>query len=198
MKRILSILITMIMLAGVIAVPGVITASAADLRTGDYVTFGSYPQTRVVDVDLLDALNSQTLNWTYYDYYVNGVREDFMKYADVTISGIRYRAVRFMVYRPSCTNASYDDSYQDDNGYVPGQVYWFRYEPIVWRVLDPDAGLLMTEEIIDSQPFNNELYGDEYGNAGHTHYASNWAYSSLRSWMNGDFYDTAFDVEKVI
>ncbi|MCR5783815.1 MAG: DUF6273 domain-containing protein [Clostridia bacterium] len=164
----------------------------ADFSVGDLVTFGSYPQTRVTDPSLLDALNSQTLDWTYYDYYVGGVHEDFMKYADVTVSGVRYRAVQFSHYRPRpATSSDYTNTFQDDNGYEPGQVYWFKFEPIVWRVLDPSAGLLMTESIIDSQTFHNENH-DGYGDAGKTHYASDWAYSSLRSWMNGDFYNTAF------
>nr|MCR5783418.1 DUF6273 domain-containing protein [Clostridia bacterium] len=165
----------------------------SSFRTGDLVTFGAYPQTRVTDPALLSALNSQTLDWTYYDYYVGGAHEDFMKYADVTVSGVKYRAVQFSHYRPIyTTTSSYSSTYQEADGYEPGQVYWFRFEPIVWRVLDPSAGLLMTESILDSQAFNNDYY-EGYGDAEKTHYASNWAYSSLRSWMNGDFYDTAFD-----
>ncbi|MCR5783933.1 MAG: DUF6273 domain-containing protein [Clostridia bacterium] len=35
-----------------------------------------------------------------------------------------------------------------------------------------------------------------YGDQNYTHYVSNWAYSSLRAWMNDDFYNTAFDAEK--
>ncbi|MCR5782354.1 MAG: dockerin type I repeat-containing protein [Clostridia bacterium] len=194
MKHGISVLLAVIMLAGIIIVPGV-TASAADIRTGTLVTFGSYPQTSVIDPSVLAELNSLSLNWTYYDYYCDGKQEDYMKYADVTLSGDRYRAVSFTHYRPCWRNDSASYTYQDDNGYEPGKIYWFRYDPIVWRVLDPDKGLLMAENLIDSQPFHNEYYSG-YGDANHEHYASNWAYSSLRSWMNGEFCDTAFGAEK--
>lgn len=67
---------------------------------------------------------------------------DWMKYADITLDGEKYRAVRFTAYRPdfigdlaSTTNGSY--SMQDDNGYKLNTVYYFKYEPLKWRVLDP-------------------------------------------------------------
>ncbi|MCR5781223.1 MAG: DUF6273 domain-containing protein [Clostridia bacterium] len=188
MKRVVSIILTVILLAGIISVPG-ITASATDItdiETGTLVTFGSYPQTSVIDPELLAELNSQPLTWTYYDYYCDGKQEDYMKHADVTLSGERYRAVTFAHFRRI---------YQRDNGYEPDKVYWFRFDPIVWRVLDVNEGLLITENLIDSQPFQNVLYNG-YSDANHEHYASNWAYSSLRTWMNEDFYNTAFDAEK--
>ncbi len=208
MKRFLSLLLTAILLIGVIAVPGV-TVSAAEIKTGTLVTFGSYPQSRVTDQSLLDKLDAQPLKWTYYDYYANGGREDYMKYADITYSGARYRAVTFTHYRPyewqirissdNIVNNSFAE--QDNNGYMPNRVYWFRYEPVVWRVLDAGAGLMMTEYVLDSQPFHPAFYYDEdnrkyCGDPGHAHLASDWAFSSLRTWMNDDFYNMAFDAEK--
>ncbi len=202
MKRVISIILTVIMLVGVIAVPGV-TASAATVGTGALVTIGSYPQTLVTDSLLLAKLKAQWLSWTYYDYYCDGKKGYYMKYSDVTLSGERYRAVTFTHYRPwmSGYSVSNDYTYQDENGYEPDKVYWFKYEPIVWRILDPLQGLLMAENLLDSQPFHNVCYhkdneGVYYGDQSYTHYASNWAYSSLRSWMNDVFYDTAFSAEK--
>ncbi|MCR5781788.1 MAG: InlB B-repeat-containing protein [Clostridia bacterium] len=202
MKRVVSILLTVLMLAGVIAVPGV-TVVAANIRTGTLVTFGSYPQSRVTDSSLLAKLNAQSLSWIYYDYYCDGRQENYMKYADVALSGERYRAVTFTHYRPSTWDKTNDKDLtnQDENGYEPNKVYWFKFDPIIWRVLDANEGLLMTENLIDSQPFHNVCYKDYYSgyryvDQNHTHYASNWAYSSLRSWINGDFYNTAFNSEK--
>ena len=173
--------------------------NTVSLGTGDLVEFGSYPQSEVTDETLKTTLNSQTLNWTSYKYYFNGTQDDFMQYADVTVDGNRYRAVRFSHYRPYyTTNASTDadNAWQDENNYSPDTVYWFEYEPIVWRILDADAGLMLTESIVDSQPFCNGFYysgGEYYGDADHTHYASDWADSSLREWLNGDFLNAAFD-----
>ncbi len=69
-----------------------------------------------------------------------------------------------------------------------------------WRVLDPSTGFVLCESIIDSQAYSNTIY--EYGtdengtahwnDAGHTHYANDYATSSIRAWLNDDFYNTAF------
>ena len=176
-------------------------AEDVNIETGARVTFGDYPQTRVTDEALTDALNSQALRWTYYDYYVNHAREDFMKYADVTYNGNKYRAVTFSHYRPEYITSSEttaDDSHQDNNGYSPDTVYWFIYEPIVWRVLDAAEGLMVTERLIDSQTFHNRNIPrnwEYYGDTAYSHYATNWAYSSLRKWMNEDFFGAAFTAE---
>ncbi|MCR5783373.1 MAG: carboxypeptidase regulatory-like domain-containing protein [Clostridia bacterium] len=162
------------------------------------VTFGSYPQSEVKDAATLASLNSQSLNWIWYDYYCGGKQENYMEYADVSDvfeTGDRYRAVRFSHYRPVYTRASStgaDYTWQDENGYSPNTVYWFKFEPIKWKVLDANTGLIMAESLIDCQPFHNEYYNG-YGDSARTHYASNWKYSSIKKWLNDDFYYTAFN-----
>ena len=68
-------------------------------------------------------------------------------------------------------------------------------------MLDPAAGLVLCETIIDSQPYHNyvladgtDAYGETvyWGDADKTHYANNYAESSLRQWLNGSFSGTAF------
>ncbi|MBE6783373.1 MAG: zinc ribbon domain-containing protein [Ruminococcaceae bacterium] len=172
---------------------------------GDIVEFGSYPQTKVTDSSLITTLDSQSKVWKSYGYYTgSGDRADdemqsgdYMKYADITYDGNKYRAVTFSQYRPSYTGAasSQDNSYQSENGYVINTTYYFKYEPLKWRVLDPDDGLIMCENIIDSQAYNNTAYfnGSEYyQDSTCTTYANDYATSSIRSWLNEDFYNTAF------
>lgn len=202
MKRVVSFFITIVLLSGIIIIPGMNVSAADDIKTGTLVTFGSYPQTSVIDSVLLDELNSQELDWHSYGYYYVGKQEDYMEYADVMLSnGNCYRAVTFTHNRLSDVYDSLSDvSIQKWNGYKSDKVYWFKYEPLVWRVLDASTGLLMAENIIDSQPFHNELYKKEYayyGDRSYTHYASNWEYSSLRTWLNDDFCNTAFGSEKI-
>ncbi|MBQ7542786.1 MAG: hypothetical protein IJT44_10910 [Clostridia bacterium] len=170
------------------------------------IEFGSYPQTEVKDSDLTAALNEQTLSWQSYGYYSKSdgqiVAGDFMEYCDVTQGGQKYRGVRFSLYRPRATEdgaspVNYAEMYhQDLNGYYTNTIYWFRYEPLQWRVLDPDTGLLLCETVIDSQPYNNfMLRADDayyYGDADHSYYANNYEKSSVRDWLNADFYNTAF------
>ena len=172
--------------------------------TGTIINFGSYPQSRVTDEAIIDGLNSQSLSWKSYNYYSgtgslsygNMKPSDYMKYADIVFSGNKYRAVTFSEYRPYCTGYTHSDgTYQDDNGYYTGNTYYFKYEPLKWRVLDASTGLVICDSAIDSQPYNNYILysGSEYwGDSNKKHYASNWEYSSLRAWLNNDFYNTAF------
>lgn len=79
---------------------------------------------------------------------------------------------------------SIDNSYQDTNGYLNNSVHWFKYEPISWRVLDVEGGkaFLMADIVIDSQHFHTS--------------SNNYENSYIRSWLNNDFYDTAFNIEE--
>ena len=59
-------------------------------------------------------------------------------------------------------------------------------EPIEWIVLDKKDGakLLLSKYIIDCKPYNND-----YVNI-------TWADCSLRTWLNGEFLNTAFDMDE--
>lgn len=173
------------------------------LSVGEKFFYGSYPQSEVTDSNLISALNSQSGSWISYNYYVEDSQSDYMKYKDVTYSGNKYRAVTFSLYRPYYT--SYDSSTgytnQYDNGYTTGNTYWFKYESLAWRVLDPSTGYVICDTIIDSQAFNNEYYSngiDAYENTAYyndetyTHLVNNWKYSTIRAWLNNNFYNTAF------
>ncbi|MCI7340351.1 MAG: DUF6273 domain-containing protein [Oscillospiraceae bacterium] len=181
-------------------------------KVGDIVEFGSYPQSRVTDSSLVSALNGVSKNWVSYGYYSGEgygdsmIQGNWMKYADFAYNGTKYRAVTFSQYRPSftCTLSSSSYTDQDDNGYTPNNIYYFKYEPLKWRVLDPSTGLVLCESIIDSQAYSNTVYGygtDPYypgptpaywNDAEHTHYANDYVTSSIRAWLNDDFYNTAF------
>lgn len=73
-----------------------------------------------------------------------------------------------------------------------GSVYYFKVEPIKWQILEEEDGkaFLRCENIIDTKCFNPFTYERRIG--GSTIYANNWQYSSLREWLNGSFYKTAF------
>ena len=181
-------------------------------KVGDLVEFGSYPQSKVTNSSLVSALNKVSKNWVSYSYYsgegYNGsmIQGNWMKYADFAYNGTKYRAVTFSQYRPSftCTLSSSSYTDQDDNGYTPNNIYYFKYEPLKWRVLDPSTGLVLCESIIDSQAYSNTVYGygtDPYhpgptpaswNDAKHTNYANDYATSSIRAWLNDDFFNTAF------
>ena len=177
-------------------------------KVGDIVEFGSYPQSKVTDSSLVSALNGVSKTWVSYGYYSGdgsyGSMKpgDWMKYADFTYNGTKYRAVTFSQYRPFYTSCSSCSSYtyQDDNGYTTNNIYYFKYKPLEWRVLDPSTGLVLCESIIDSQAYSNTIYSygtNESGtvywnNAEYTRYSNDYATSSIRAWLNDDFFNTAF------
>lgn len=184
-------------------------AAGKTYKVGDIVEFGSYPQSRITNSSLVSALNKVSKNWVSYGYYSGTgsygtmAQGDWMKYADFTYNGTKYRAVTFSQYRPysTCNPSSTSKTYQDDNGYTPNNIYYFKYEPLKWRVLDPSTGFVLCESIIDAQAYSNTVYGygtDPYGHladwndAAHTCYANDYATSSIRAWLNDDFYNIAF------
>ena len=173
--------------------------------TGTIINFGSYPQSRVNDTVTINNLDGVTKNWKSYNYYSGTgsisdgkmTSSDYMLYADFLYGGEKYRAVTFSEYRPCWTGgtSSASNSYQDEKGYEPNKVYYFKYEPLKWRVLDASTGLVICDSAIDSQPYNNYILnadGYYWGDSNKMHYASNWEYSSLRAWLNNEFYNTAF------
>ncbi len=163
------------------------------------VYFGSYPQTLVEEKNLNLGLTSlaggmpsasNSRNWTSYSYYINGVSADLMWYIDIDYNGDRYRGVYFESYRPAQTVDTSDilNSYQSANGYDIMQVYWFKYEPIEWHAVESSDGqiLLLADMILDAQQYSYDPYGTSSG------YLNVYGSSSLRDWLNDDFYRTAF------
>jgi len=221
LRKIAAVLIAIVVLCaapigGLVGVDGMgffapqAEAAGKTYKVGDIVEFGSYPQSRVMNSSLVSSLNSVSKKWVSYGYYSGTgdygtmVQGDWMKYADFTYNGTKYRAVTFSQYRPYriYNPSSSNTSNQYSNGYTPNKIYYFKYEPLKWRVLDPSAGLVLCESIIDSQAYSNTVYCygrdpyDEYdaywNDAEHTHYANGYATSSIRTWLNNDFYNTAF------
>ena len=172
---------------------------------GTVVAFGSYPQSRVTDRELLSALNSKSLIWKSYPYYSgNGsygsmTQSSSMKYSDVTYNGTKYRAVKFSKFRPNHSfrpeHTDTSNSVQYVNGYNLNTVYWFEYDPIIWYIVDSNNSYLLSAVSLDAQPFNNAIYSSNnsyWMNSSATISANNYYNSSIRSWLNGTFYNTAF------
>jgi hypothetical protein len=121
-----------------------------------------------------------------------------MWYIDVITATGKYRGVYFTSYRPYYIydSSSTSNSYQDDNGYTTSSVYWFKYEPITWRVLDVQGNraFLMANRVLDSQDYHYSTSNRTIGRS--TVYANNYKESHIRSWLNDNFYNTAFNNEE--
>lgn len=181
------------------------------LVKGSKIEFGSYPQSEVTDADEVAKLEADSENylWVSYKYYsgtgnsTDGKMEpgDFMLYKDFYSGGEMFRAVTFSEYRPGTGGGLKGDvfSNQKDNDYHPNNVYYFKYEPLTWRVLDPDEGYIMCDNAIDSQAFQNFVIRKDdklYNSKDFTNYVSDWETCSLRQWLNKTFYNTAFSREE--
>ncbi|MBO4534663.1 MAG: InlB B-repeat-containing protein, partial [Clostridia bacterium] len=164
----------------------------------DFVYFGTYPQTLVSEESVIDALNQAAGDlpvvgdyglWTSYDYYAAGRAQDYAWYIDLFYSGVQYRGVYFLSYRPfDALAVDAGEASQEVNGYETSQVYWFSYDPIKWNVVSQADGqaLLVCDLILDSREV--AVSGDN---------ANDYSLSAIRSWLNDAFVETAFgDLQK--
>ena len=138
---------------------------------GTSVTYGYYPQTVVNKASTISALNkisSPTLNG-WYQYNGN------------------YYA-KFNAKPYSSTSATFD------NGEVieVGKQYWFKCEPINWKVLSYSSGkhFVASEKLLDPCAYYHSTENRTIG--GKTIYPSNYEHSDVRTWLNEDFYNSAF------
>lgn len=154
-------------------------------ENGGYVYFGSYPKTLVTDYTMtvgFTGTSGDPSKWTSFRYFANGSQSDYMVYKDLFSGDDIYRGVYFSQYRPSriTTASSASNSEQDNNGFESGTVYWFKFEPIMWKIIDESNGAmtLWAVDQIDSQYFDNT--------------SNIFATSAIKSWLNTTFMNTAF------
>mgnify|MGYP006990486396 FL=1 len=127
----------------------------------------------------------------------------------VIYNGTKYLGVQMNDYRASGIDALYDKI--TDNGYYKLNVYWFKYEPIKWRILttNENSAFIMSDIALDffsMQPDRKSEIRDDllasYNNSPGVPdgiYANNWEYSFIRSWLNETFYNEVFnDLQKEI
>lgn len=165
-----------------------------NLTAGSIITFGSYPQSQVTDSATLHSLDAAQKNWHSYNYEIkSGLSSDYMQYCDVTIDDNKYRGVFFSEFRPYTTTPTT----QLSNGFYLNTIYWFKYEPLKWIIIDASTGFIICETTIDCQPFSNYFISRNnkfYNEMGA--YASDWETSSLRTWLNNVFFTTAFNTSE--
>ena len=129
------------------------------VKDGNYIYFGEYPQTiKSDDVTIISS-------WGDRGYFLGS---DGCRYAAVTVS--------------------YSDGQGDGYKFSSGatienkNTYYFKVEPIRWRILSESNGtaMIMCDIIID------------VGIYGTNRTKNNYALSEVRQWLNDTFYQTAF------
>lgn len=185
-------------------------------RDGDYIYFGHWPQTLERDENVVAKLNEMAgtpplprdknanpYNWESHE------GTTYMWQKIVIYNGTKYLGVQMNDYRASGIDALYDII--TDNGYYTFNVYWFKYEPIKWRILttNENSAFIMSDIALDffsMQPDRKDENRDglfaSYNNSPGVPdgiYANNWEYSFIRSWLNETFYNEVFnDLQKEI
>lgn len=171
------------------------------VRNGSTIFIGSYPQNLENNEVVISNLNKiadeipkngNDNGWTSYKFFIGGKNDtDFMWYKDVDFNGKKYRGVYFDKYRPS--NCKFQKSTcQLENGFKENTVYWFKFEPIKWNILDINErkALLLMDKAIDSRQF---LYLKTDLNPENKNIITLYANSEIRNWLNEIFYNIAFD-----
>ena len=137
-----------------------------------YINFGRYPQTVVTDTNLIKELDKITITneFGYIEYNGNEYKKQV---AD------RWNS---------------DSIFQNGNEVVDGATYYFKVEPIKWRVLETTNGSykLLSEYLLDTQQFYTSTSNRTLN--GQTIYANNYEYSTIRAWLNG-YNGTSYGVE---
>ena len=133
--------------------------------------YGEYPQWKVSEKYLIEALNHATTTDEQGYVVYEGA-----KYAKVVAGETLY----------------YDRHFSDYSECVTGETYWFRVTPIHWKILwlENKRAFVTSEYILDCQVFSNEDYDKTQPRA-----ITNYKNSFVRSWLNGQFLNTAFHNE---
>ena len=160
-------------------------------EVGDVLSLGTYPQTHITDETLIENLNAAAMDseWQTLPYAQSGSLE-LVKYSDIKYEDTMYRRIRIL---RSLSGAA------ARNGYNTGSVYWFRFEPINWILLDADSGFAISEMVLDTEPFTYPGYnnnGTYYTDSSSVYYMNNFAQSDIRVWLNDTFLSTAFTSEE--
>ena len=138
---------------------------------GKTITYGLYPQKNVNDSTLVSALKALTTPESNGRYLYEG--EYYAKFKATP----------------------YDSDTKFDNGttIVSGATYWFKCEPINWNVLSNTNGeyYILSSVLLDAQCYYDLVIMTRTIN-GKKVYGNNYEYSDIRSWLNNEFYKSAF------
>lgn len=123
---------------------------------GDYILFGEFPQSLKADSVTISATQDVR------GYYLGS---DGYYYAKLTAT----------------PHNSFVQFYNSEQ-ILTGEVYYFKVEPIKWRILSENDGtaFILCETILISKRFDDD--------------SNDYADSEIRAWLNNQFYETAFSV----
>ena len=171
--------------------------------TKGFVNMGKYPQTYVGD-----TMNAELEEW----YTDQPVAETYTAYKGRTTTSpyelnepVVYNAYEYIDGNTYCQVPEADlldrgaKTFNDGTTIVNGETYWFKVEPIQWRVLTENytdtenttpVSYLLSEYVLSS----NTTFNPSTSNTNHTHYSAET--NALRPFLNEVFYADAFTTKE--
>ncbi len=160
--------------------------------TWDCIWFGSYPQAEIVEsaedyaeVDKSGLKSGDIIeDAQLYQELSTRDNSDWDENNDIVVGNDTY-------HRISWSDAQKQDPNVDETYYQWTTQYdkyhFFKYEPVKWRVLKVDGNQvkLLSDIVLDAQQYNSEQTE-----------SVTWENSTVRSWLNGDFFNRAFSQEE--
>ena len=138
-------------------------------RSGNYIYFGEYPQT-------IKASNVSIISTTpdADGYYLGS---DGERYAKVVADPFPYNS---------------GHTFSNNSSVIDGNTYYFKVEPIRWRILLESDGkaFILCDSIIANHNYHHTTSSTTID--GQKVFANNYKYSDIRAWLNDEFYKTAF------
>lgn len=165
---------------------------------GSTFNFGHYPQKKVTDSNLIDDLNTLSGelptsgdfgSWKSLGYDLPSDGLEYFYYQDINhTDGYKYRGIYFSSYRSEqgSRTSNVSNTSQDNYGYNLNTRYWFKYEPIQWKVLsvkEDDHVLLVSNIILDAQSYSSDSIAGRY---------NEYFNSGIRDYLINDFTSLAF------
>ena len=188
------VMIFTVCVMGFLVTPATPVAFAASSKTmtrqGDTIWFGYYPQTKATD----DELSKMSATADANGYYTSG-KDKFVKVTSAA---------------PEHAYHNGDNDYLTfDDGTIPtaGATYYFKLEPIEWKVLVDDADnnivMLVSKKFLDTHVWLSSFeksptrsswaaYDNTLDGVPAETPANGWRYSEMRAWLNDGFLNFAF------
>lgn len=142
---------------------------------------------------MIPVINGNTLTYGYYPQVAMSSGTSITTYGKKITSTKYYYNGNYYV---KVKESSYGNNIYYDNGVKVSTNYtWFKYQPITWKILNivnSNQYLLLSERVLEYTSF----YGDTSDRTidETTIHPNNYLYSDVRTWLNNDFFNSAFQM----
>ena len=133
-------------------------------------------------------LYEQSDGYVYFGEYPQSLKSNSVSITDEVDGRGYYRGSDWQWYAKVVAPDNVSGKFSTGGTIEPGEVYYFKVEPIKWRILNLDNGcaFLFADIVLDNRMFDCD---DALATSG----SSDYAESDISAWLNGEFAQKAFD-----